>query len=51
MKPTPKLRLVERDDETSWDFRKKIQVLQQWWGIEEDHSIGEWRDVPLEKEE
>jgi hypothetical protein len=66
MTPTPKLRFVEREDKTSWDFRKKIQVLQQWW---EDKNImlavhitdkdgntlpspnrGEWRDVPLEVE-
>jgi len=60
MTPTPKLRFVERqiplssfyiDPRTMKPSHQTIQVLQQWWGIEEDHSIGEWRDVPLEKEE
>ena len=52
MTPTPKLRFVDRKiywdevEESSQIFR----ILQQWWGIEEDLSIGEWRDVPQEQE-
>ena len=63
MTPTPKLRFVERDDETSWT-PKTVRILQQWC---EDHNnilhstrtnetewvnhyAGEWRDVPLEAE-
>jgi hypothetical protein len=60
MTPTPKLRFVERKiyydemEESSEIFR----ILQQWWEIENitdalHNNIldGEWRDVPLEKEE
>jgi hypothetical protein len=54
MEPALKLRFVERvvpAPEHGEGIGKTIRILQQWWGIEEDHSIGEWRDVPLEKEE
>jgi len=62
MIPTLKLRFVERgtwvsvkaynsygDEGTAAKYVKN-NILQQWWGIEEDDSIGEWVDVPLEKE-
>jgi hypothetical protein len=52
MTPTAKLRFVEQGRPTGGTIRK----LQQWW--EEKYSDihwlrpeGEWRDVPLEKEE
>ena len=46
MQPTPKLRFVIRYEPTP------IHVLQQWWqDIDFNPSSGEWRDVPLEKEE
>ena len=64
MTPTPKLRFVERvDGFEQYDVKvterhgtevcyrpKTVRILQQWWGIEEDLSIGEWRDIPLEHE-
>ena len=56
MTPTPKLRFVERDDETSWT-PKTVRILQQWWEPEKNiidmvagKTQGEWRDVPLEVE-
>ena len=58
MKPTPKLRFVERKDFTE-DLAnpRTLRILQQWWEIENitdalHNNIldGEWRDVPLEKE-
>jgi hypothetical protein len=59
MTPTPKLRFVERSqpDYPGAPTGRTIRVLQQWW---EDRVYkgnnwfvegGEWRDVPLEKEE
>lgn len=58
MTPTPKLRFVERKDFTDDPANPVIRcVLQQWWDAEDgDHEDyvkagGEWRDVPLEKEE
>ena len=58
MKPTPKMRFVERKiyfDEME-ESSQIVRTLQQWW---EDNSTdihwvngnpGEWRDVPVEKE-
>ena len=53
MKPTTNLRFVERDLGYT-----KIRVLQQWWAFDPDSHYdwtlkvnGEWRDIPLEKEE
>lgn len=64
MKPTAKLRFVEREIEIHGDL-KPVRILQQWW---EDSNVmlavlrfshaghpdpmmhGEWRDVPLEAE-
>jgi hypothetical protein len=63
MTPTAKLRFVERDAHISNPqgfgmIAKTIIVLQQWWGTDDatDNEIrlelnGEWRDVPLEKEQ
>lgn len=61
MKPTTKLRFIERQVEVNGDH-KLVRVLQQWWegglsinlGWTGDMPIGnakgEWRDVPLETE-
>ena len=52
MKPTAKLRFVERDLGYT-----KIRVLQQWWEEKQwAHDVwitvgGEWRDVPLEEKD
>lgn len=56
MTPTPKLRFVERDDSRGEYFMypPTKKVLQQWWQVASTGQIttnGEWRDVPLEKEE
>ena len=66
MTPTPKLRFVERkvyvNEVTALELVKKT-ILQQWWqtnntinlGFGGDIPIGEtkgeWRDVPIEKEQ
>ena len=66
MKPTAKLRFVERkvyvNEVTALELVKK-NILQQWWetnntinlGFGGDIPIGEtkgeWRDVPIEKEQ
>ena len=53
MKPTTKLRFVERVEKT---------ILQQWWETNNTINLGfgempigetkgEWRDVPIEKEQ
>lgn len=65
MTPTAKLRFVEREVQVpvQGDFvvtYKTVRILQQWW--EKDiasqytaaiagDSSGEWRDVPIEKEQ
>lgn len=52
MTPTPKLRFVARIQGT-----QVVKVLQQWWEVVFDDNkqaqiaTGEWRDVPLEKEQ
>lgn len=59
MTPTNKLRFVEREDKQRVDdgvcIVRKIRVLQQWWAKTPHGAyppdVGEWRDVPLEKEE
>ena len=65
MKPTPRLRFIERDcyvkngEPLTYPF--KLRILQQWWapfrvfsdgaGYQTVELIGgEWRDVPLEAE-
>lgn len=59
MTPTNKLRFVERFHQTGMDGSGatgvKIRILQQWWTVtgtlpEFQHQYGEWRDVPIEKE-
>ncbi len=65
MKPTQKLRFVERDSYSRngehFTHPHKIRVLQQWWapfrtfsdgyGYQTEEQIGgEWRDVSLEQE-
>ena len=62
MKPTQKLRFVERDSYSRngehFTHPHKIRVLQQFW-IPNDETYdewilkrnGEWRDVPLEQEQ
>ncbi|MFM7009712.1 MAG: hypothetical protein ACKO0Z_10340 [Betaproteobacteria bacterium] len=57
MNPTPRLRFVERNEPVvlrGERFDNWRKVLQQWWAVERDGQItptGEWRDVPLEKEQ
>ena len=57
MTPTPKLRFVERDSYSNngehFVEPFKVRVLQQWYAYDIDYPTekGEWRDVPLEKEE
>jgi hypothetical protein len=63
MKPTNKLRFVERDSYSRngehFATPHKVRILQQWWEWEtcEEHErqpyntpFCEWRDVPVEKE-
>jgi len=61
MKPTPKLRYVEREVRIpiceGMARCEQHKFLQQWWSPEGATSNeiklelnGEWRDVPLEKE-
>jgi len=67
MKPTPKLRFVDRvyyvrrGGDT--DMEHTAPVLQQWWETNNTINLGfggelpigetkgEWRDVPIEKEQ
>lgn len=65
MKPTFKLRFVERFEiieqrPNGLSTGRAVRILQQWW--EEDiadqytativgNPSGEWRDVPIEKEQ
>lgn len=49
MKPTPKLRFIERTVEVHGD-PKTVRILQQWWQNKWYPPMGEWRDVPLEQE-
>ena len=50
MKPTAKLRFIQRQVEIDGDH-KLTYILQQWWESGWGSSEkGEWRDVPLEQE-
>lgn len=54
MKPTNKLRFIERQIEVHGDL-KLVRILQQWWETNffdmiTGQTAGEWRDVPLETE-
>jgi hypothetical protein len=62
MTPTPKLRFVERQGKPHPFFINAITgkpetptytVLQQWYAYDIDYPTekGEWRDVPMEKEQ
>ena len=65
MTPTPKLRFVEREIFVPFENYKDVvrpktvSILQQWWDNPYDFGDdtgeprvnGEWRDVPIEKEQ
>ncbi len=59
MTPTPKLRFVERviAVPATDGVGRTVRILQQWWEKPDSFDmitalpVGEWRDVPLEKEE
>ena len=57
MTPTPKLRFVEREIYISQpqtpNVAEKIavRILQQWWEHTQWDAEGEWRDVPIEKDQ
>ena len=67
MKPTAKLRFVDRVDYVQrWgdiDMEHTALILQQWWETNNTVNLGfggelpigetkgEWRDVPIEKEQ
>jgi hypothetical protein len=63
MTPTPKLRFVKRDIQVPFQNykdvteSKTVRILQQWWEkkiwAHDDWVVddGEWRDIPLEKEQ
>ena len=64
MTPTNRLRFVERKINEPYEHYEHttvtriVKVLQQWWEPEQNildmvvgKTQGEWRDVPLEKEE
>lgn len=55
MTPTNKLRFVERNTNDP-NAPRTLKILQQWWETESFDVIygqisGEWRDVPVEKED
>ena len=56
MTPTNKLRFVEREI-SRHQMITHMKVLQQWWVSPDSFDMitgqpaGEWRDVPLEKEQ
>ena len=55
MTPTNKLRFVEREVRIyiceNIARCEQHKFLQQWWEHTEWNAEGEWRDVPVEKEE
>ena len=59
MNPTMKLRFVEREitmhhADCLYASVTTVRVLQQWFEWSQDvltNDLGEWRDVPLEKED
>ena len=58
MTPTPRLRFVERYEVFAIDpmgnkTSRPLRVLQQWYAYDINYPAtkGEWKDVPLEKEE
>ena len=63
MKPTNKLRFVERLVPITENTGTRVRILQQWWEQSSMGEVnlgfgsfpvgevkGEWRDVPIEKE-
>jgi hypothetical protein len=62
MTPTPRLRFFERAvpaPEYGENLSKTVRTLQQWWekssadqytAVIAGDPLGEWRDVPIEKE-
>jgi hypothetical protein len=56
MTPTTKLRFVQRivpSQKYGPEIVETKVFLQQWWAVERAGQItptGEWRDVPIEKE-
>lgn len=57
MNPTPRLRFVERNEKVTlngeeFDSWRRV-VLQQWYAYDIEYPMtkGEWKDVPLEKEQ
>jgi len=64
MTPTSRLRFVERTVQVPFEDYKNVTeskivpILQQWWELEQNiidraagKTQGEWRDVPIEKEQ
>jgi hypothetical protein len=55
MTPTTRFRYIERDyfevNDEHFTHPHRVRLLQQWWAFEEDQTIGEWRDIPLETEQ
>ena len=56
MTPTPRLRFVERNNKVilnGEEFDNWRTILQQWYAYNINYPTekGEWKDVPLEKEE
>ena len=53
--PTTKLRFVDREITVviagGHTVTKTVRILQQWWDPAFFTEPGEWRDVPVEKEE
>jgi hypothetical protein len=64
MKPTNKLRFIERTEPITETTGRRVRILQQWWESSNGGTInlgfggemplgkvvGEWRDVPVEVE-
>ena len=56
MNPTPRLRFVDRNEKVTLngeEFDNWRKVLQQWYAYDIEYPMtkGEWKDVPLEKEQ
>ena len=55
MTPTPKLRFVDRviAVPATDGVGRTVRILQQWYAYDIDYPTekGEWRDVPMEKEQ
>ena len=54
MTPTPRLRFIERFQPViGTNYGGTVRVLQQWYAYDITYPTekGEWKDVPMEKEE